>query len=130
MAVPEAKSTTDIPRRRRGALREEAIWGWVLQLPVIIGLLVFVAGPLVFSLVLTFMRWEMFRPATFVGLDNFRRLAADPLVAQSLGNTAYVTLISVPLYMTLALLLALALDQKLRGINIYRVVFFLPSQMP
>jgi ABC-type sugar transport system permease subunit len=69
------------------------MWGWLLQIPLIVGLLVFVAGPLVFSLVLTFMQWEMFRPATFVGLDNFRRLAADPLVAQSLGNTAYVTLI-------------------------------------
>ncbi len=130
MAMPEVNSTTHITRRRGGALREEALWGWLLQIPLIVGLLVFVAGPLIFSLVLTFMSWEMFRPATFVGLDNFRRLAADPLVAQSLGNTAYVTLISVPLYTSLALLLALALDQKLRGINIFRVVFFLPSQMP
>jgi multiple sugar transport system permease protein len=130
MAVQTAKITTHVARRRSGALREEAVWGWLLQLPVLVGLVVFVAGPLVVSLALTFTNWEMLRPATFAGLDNFRTLVDDPLFVQALGNTAYVTLISVPLYMVLGLLLALALDQKLRGINIYRVVFFLPSQMP
>jgi multiple sugar transport system permease protein len=57
-------------------------------------------------------------------------LINDPLFTTALANTAYVTIISVPLYLMLALLLALALNQKMRGINIYRVIFFLPSQMP
>jgi multiple sugar transport system permease protein len=92
--------------------------------------LIFVAGPLLASLVLAFMDWEMLSTPTFTGLDNLNTLVNDPLFVQALGNTAYLTLISVPLYMVLALLLALALDQKLRGIGIYRVIFFLPSQVP
>src|SRR5262249_48559262 len=55
---------------------------------------------------------------------------SDTLFVTALANTAFVTIISVPLYMLLGLMLALALNQKLRGIKIYRVIFFLPSQMP
>jgi multiple sugar transport system permease protein len=76
------------------------------------------------------MNWEIITPASFAGLSNFNTLFADPLFVTALANTAFVTIISVPLYMLLGLLLALALNQKLRGISIYRVIFFLPSQMP
>ena len=117
-------------KRRGGMLREEAVWGWLLQTPLLVGLVVFVAGPLIASFVLAFTDWEMLTPATFVGLDNVHTLINDPLFTKALGNTAYITFISVPLYMLVSLLLALALDQKLRGISIYRVIFFLPSQVP
>jgi multiple sugar transport system permease protein len=130
MATQEAGIVTRVTRRRGGRLREEMIWGWLLQTPVLIGLVVFVAGPLIASFVLAFTDWQMLTPASFVGLDNFNTLVNDPLFLQALGNTAFVTLISVPLYMVLSLLLALALDQKLRGMSIYRVIFFLPSQVP
>ncbi len=119
-----------VARRRGGMLREDAIWGWLLQAPVIAGLAVFVAGPLLASLVLSFMDWPMLTPPSFVGLDNLNTLINDPFFVQAIGNTAFVTVISVPLYMVVGLLLALALDRKLRGISIYRVIFFLPSQLP
>lgn len=116
--------------RTSGARREEALWGWLLQIPNIIGLLVFTAGPLVASLALIFTHWEIITPATFAGSDNIYRLFHDPLFVTALWNTLYVTVISVPLYMVLGLLLALALNQNLRGIGIYRAIFFLPSQLP
>src|SRR5437764_10491688 len=130
MARQEASIMPRVRRRRGGMLREEAAWGWLLQVPVLAGLAVFVAGPLLASLVLASMTWEMMTPPSFTGLDNLNTLINDPLFVQALGNTAYVTLISVPLYMVVGLLLALALDQKLRGIGIYRVIYFLPSQVP
>src|SRR2546423_308214 len=117
-------------RRRGGLLREEAIWGWLLQIPNIVGLLVFAAGPLIASLVMIFMNWQIITPPTYAGLANFNTLFGDPLFVKALYNTVYITVISVPLYMALGLLLALALNQKLRGMAIYRVIFFLPSQMP
>ena len=131
MAVETAGVAARARRRRRGGLvREEALWGWLLQIPNIVGLLVFAAGPLIASLVMVFMHWEIITPPTYAGLDNFKTLFSDPLFAKALYNTVYITVISVPLYMALGLLLALALNQKLRGIAIYRVIFFLPSQMP
>lgn len=118
-------------RQRRGGLRRKAaLWGWGLQIPHLIGLTVFVLGPLLASLGLVFMHWDLISSPSFVGLDNLNTLFSDPLFVTALANTAYVTLISVPLSMLLGLLLALALNQKLRGIAIYRVIFFLPSQLP
>ncbi len=117
-------------KRHGGALREEALWGWLLQIPNILGLAIFFIGPLIASFVMIFTNWEIITPPTFAGLDNFKALLADPLFGVALANTAFVTLIAVPLYMVLGLALALALNQKLRGISIYRVIFFLPSQMP
>jgi multiple sugar transport system permease protein len=131
MALESAGVAARARRRRRGGLlREEAAWGWLLQIPNIVGLLVFAAGPLIASLVMIFMNWQIITPPTYAGLANFNTLVSDPLFAKALYNTVYVTVISVPLYMALGLLLALALNQKLRGMAIYRVIFFLPSQMP
>jgi multiple sugar transport system permease protein len=131
MAVETAGVAARARRRRRGGLlREEALWGWLLQIPNIVGLAVFAAGPLIASFVMVFMHWEIITPPTYAGLDNINTLFGDPLFVKALYNTVYITVISVPLYMVLGLLLALALNQKLRGIAIYRVIFFLPSQMP
>ncbi len=130
MATRTIGVTTQARRRRSGMKREEELWGWLLQIPNIIGLLVFSLGPLVASFALMFMHWEIITPPTFAGLDNLNQLFNDPLFVTALGNTIFVTVISVPLYMALGLLLALALNQKLRGIAIYRAIFFLPSQVP
>ena len=110
MAVETAGVGVRTRRRRRGGLlREEALWGWLLQIPNIIGLLVFAAGPLIASLVMIFMHWQIITPPTYAGLDNFNTLFSDPLFAKALYNTVYITVLSVPLYMALGLLLAKAL---------------------
>src|SRR5437764_12528057 len=98
MARQEASLPARLLRPRGGMIREEAVWGWLLQLPVLAGLAVFVAGPLIASLVLAFMNWEILTPPSFVGLDNVNTLLNDPLFVRAIGNTVYVTLISVPLY--------------------------------
>lgn len=72
----------------------------------------------------------MITPPQFIGLDNVRQLFADPLLATSLWNTAYFTFVSVPLQLILALSLAIALNQGLRGESFYRVVFYVPSITP
>jgi multiple sugar transport system permease protein len=82
------------------------------------------------SLAMSFTDWEIISPPQWIGPSNFQHLLRDPLFYQALSNTAYISFLAVPLQLCLALLIALGLNQRLRGVNFYRTVFFLPSQMP
>src|SRR5438128_2055532 len=110
--------------------RRQALEGYLCILPWLIGFVCFTAGPVLASLGMSFTSWEIIAPPEWIGLENFRHMLVDPLFYQALYNTAYISLLSVPLQLTLALLVALGLNEKLRGVNFYRTVFFLPSQMP
>ncbi len=121
---------SSLHRRRRALLRDEWLWGYLCILPSVLGLLIFVAGPLVASFVMIFLHWEVITPPTPAGFDNFGALIHDPLFFKALYNTAYVTLFSVPLSLLLSLLLALGLNQNLWGTGLYRLIFFVPSLTP
>lgn len=82
------------------------------------------------ALGLSFTEYEIITPPELVGWANFQRVFNDKLFYASLYNTAYISLLSVPLQQLLALALALSLNQKLRGITLFRTIFYLPSQMP
>ncbi len=124
------------PRKGRHSLlgsplqRREAIAGYVSILPWLLGFIGLSLGPIAASLVLTFTKWEIITPATWSGLENFRRLAADPLVRASLWNSLYYTIFSVPLNLAAALCVACLLNVGVKGTNIYRALIYLPSQMP
>jgi multiple sugar transport system permease protein len=119
------------PARRRSSLaRQQAIEGYLCLLPWLIGFVCFTLGPMVGAFALSFAEYDIITPPEFTGLANFHRILKDPLFYRSLSNTAYISLLSVPLQQALALALALALNQRLRGIAIYRTIFYLPSQMP
>jgi len=116
--------------RRRSPLWREAVDGWLFILPWLLGFLFFTAGPMIASAVLSFWEWEILTPPIWVGLANFRQMAVDPLFLLALYNTAYYTLLGVPLYLLAALGMALLLNLPLRGIAVYRTIFFLPSLTP
>ena len=111
---------------------QRAEWrdGWLFAMPFLIGVTVFWIGPMLYSLFLVTQDWDMLGPPQFVGLSNITNAISDPLVSKALYNTAYYTFISVPLQLMIALMLALALNQKLRGQAIYRTVFYLPAITP
>ena len=118
-------------RKRRGSLlRREAIDGYIFILPWIIGFLVFIAGPMVASFLISFMRWEIVTPPAWVGLEQYKRLLSDNRFYLSLYNTAYYVFIGVPLHLLLALLAAMAMNLNLRGIRFYRTIYFIPSITP
>jgi multiple sugar transport system permease protein len=110
--------------------RQEAIAGYIAILPWLLGFVIFSAGPIVASFVLMFMRWEVLTPPTWAGLDNFDRLIHDPLVPATLWNTFFYSILAVPLHLLSALGAALLLNVGVRGTNVYRVLIYLPSQMP
>ncbi|KQV16607.1 carbohydrate ABC transporter permease [Kitasatospora sp. Root107] len=105
--------------------RRDRRWAVVFLAPQLLGLLVFLVGPLGFAIVLSFMEWDGLGDTTWVGLDNFRALLTDPGFGRAVWNTVKIGLITVPGGLVLALLLALALH-GVRGRTAYRVIYFLP----
>jgi multiple sugar transport system permease protein len=105
---------------------KEAFAAFGFLAPNLIGFLVFTSLPVLASLGLSFVHWDLFSPPRFSGLDNFIRLLHDTLLWKYCWNTVYL-MISIPTSMTGSLLLALALNQKLKGIVFFRTVYFLPT---
>jgi len=105
-------------------------WGYIFILPCIIGLVLFHFGPMLFSLFITFTRWDMITPAKFIGLDNFRRLFSEPLMKTSIKVTLYYALLTVPLVTSLTFLIACLMNNKIKGISIFRTIFYIPSIVP
>ena len=128
-----APSTALVARRRRGmsaVQRRDLIDGLLFTSPFIFGVLFLWLGPMLYSIYLVTQNWNLITPPEFVGLGNFERLLRDPLVMKSLRNTVYYTFISVPLQLIVAFTLALMLNQKIRGLAIYRAIYYLPAITP
>ncbi|MBA2470572.1 MAG: sugar ABC transporter permease, partial [Chloroflexia bacterium] len=94
--------------------------------PSLILFLIFRHGPAVFSLVLSLFDWTMVDDPEYVGTQNFQRLANDEVFWRALGNTVKYTLFAVPPDIVIALLLAVLLNQQLRGMKIFRLAYFIP----
>ncbi len=117
--------------------RKEILIAFCFLLPNFIGFLIFTFFPVIASLVLSFLKWEIFTPPQFVGLQNFINLLGfsiknghfipnDPKFWYYLYNTLFLMLI-IPLQVFGSLLAALALNQKIKGVVFFRTLFFLPT---
>jgi multiple sugar transport system permease protein len=113
------------PRARR-----EAITGYLFTAPAVLGFLIWVAGPMLFSAWLSLTEWDLLSPPEFVGLSNYVEMFQDELFWKSLRVTFYYTVISVPLFQALAFAVALLLNAKVRGITVFRTIYYLPSIVP
>lgn len=108
--------------------RPDQRWeAYLFLLPSFLGFLVFVLIPVFVALGLSFFDWSLLSPAQFVGLDNYVfLLTRDPIFRQVLGNTLYFTVTIVPLQLLLGLVIATALNQAVRGLSFYRLIYFMP----
>jgi multiple sugar transport system permease protein len=105
----------------------EAIAAYLFLLPNLVGFLVFTVLAVVASAAISLTNWDLLSAPDFVGLDNYRTLLTnDPLFRRVLVNTAYFTGASVPLAIVISLALALALNQGIRGLPIFRAAYFMP----
>jgi multiple sugar transport system permease protein len=112
-----------------GMARRKMLLAYLFLLPTMLGIFVFTAGPVIVSLGLSFFSWNVIEPAEFAGLSNYQRLVTDPQVWTSFANTAKFVLLAVTLQLTLALLLALGVQQKGMPKSLryfFRTAFFLP----
>ena len=112
-------------------MTREARWGWLLVSPWLLGFMIFMAFPIVMSLLLGFAKWRgvsTLDEATWVGWGNYKQLLFhDERFITSLKVTLYYTIIAVPGGQILALLAALLMNQKVRGIHFFRAAWYLPS---
>jgi multiple sugar transport system permease protein len=102
----------------------------MLLAPFLVGTLLLVALPALLSAVLAFTTYDAITPPVFVGLQNFRLLAADPLTGIALANTFVFILVAVPLRIVGALALALLLQGRRRGAGAYRAAVYVPTVIP
>ena len=99
----------------------------IFLLPSLLGFTLFNVIPIISSLGLAFTEWDLMTPIRFVGLDNFISMFTDdPLFWPSLGRTLLYASMSIPLGIVTSLMLALAMNQPLKGIAIFRVIYFIP----
>lgn len=112
--------------RGGGPLGGDGRWALLFLAPTLIGLTVLSAGPVLATLAISLTKWDLLRAPELIGLDNFVALASDDRFIKALRNTAFYTVVSVPLGMLISLFLALALNQTIRGIAWIRTAYFLP----
>lgn len=99
---------------------------YVFILPTLAGLLVFRLGPVVWSFLLSFQRYNPFQGGVWIGLENYRELLLDKDFHQVFFNTLKFSLLYLPLGVVSSLVLAVLVNNKLRGIVVFRAIYFLP----
>ncbi|WP_138752183.1 carbohydrate ABC transporter permease [Paenibacillus sinopodophylli] len=118
-------------RNKSGLLKMERRWGMLLALPVTLGLLLFAIGPIIASFGFSLTDWQIGGQSSFVGLDNYKTIVTnDPVFTKSLFVTVYYVLATVPVAIIAAFGLAMLLNRKVKGLSIFRTIFFLPSIVP
>lgn len=119
--------TKEIKKSRIKMSTHEAIWGYIFLTPWILGMIFFIGGPIIASLVLAFCKWDLITPPEFVGLDNFIKIMGDPKFWKSLYNTFYYTIFAVPLGIVGSVIVALLMNQKWKSVRLLRTIYYLPS---
>ena len=131
--VPGVRKDQEAARRRSTQRRRE--WrrigtGLAFISPWLIGFLAFQAYPFVASFYYSFRSTTLLRSGDFIGLENYRYMLDDALFWTALKNTLYFVSCSIALGTSASLGLALLLNQRIRGISLYRTIFYLPTIVP
>ncbi|MDQ3005034.1 MAG: sugar ABC transporter permease [Chloroflexota bacterium] len=111
--------------RKMSLARREALAGYAFVVPWLIGFLIFTIGPMLASLYFSFTKYDIVNPPQWVGLDNYQKAFSG--IWKALQVTIYFASLALPLNLILSFLLAILLNQKVPGVNVWRTIFFLPS---
>jgi multiple sugar transport system permease protein len=122
LTLEKARKTSTFRKTRT----REALWGYLFISPNFLIVLVFTIFPVFFSLYMSLTNWNILSQPNFIGLENYREILSDNVARQTLFNTFYFTVVSVPLNVIITLVLAVLLNQKIRGITIFRTAYYLP----
>jgi multiple sugar transport system permease protein len=109
----------------------EAVKGYLFISPWLLGLLAFQAIPLVMVFYFSFTKYSVLSDPEWIGLSNYIKIfTKDDLFLKSIWNTVYIVALSVPLRLIIAFIMALLLNQKVRGLGIFRTIYYLPMIVP
>ena len=106
--------------------RRDAVTGWAMVSPAVLLIGLFGLVPVVWSVLISLQHNDLQTPATWAGLANYRQLADDPVFRDSVRRTLVYTVLFVPTTLVLSLLVAAAINRRIRGITIYRLAVFIP----
>ena len=113
-------------KKRKPIGANETFWGYLFLLPVIIGFIVFTIFPVAMSFYYSLTDYDGVTSPKFIGLQNYIDLFSNGDFGEALWHTIYFTIGTVPLGTLLAILVAVLLNQKIRGLNFYKSSFFIP----
>nr|WP_145949429.1 sugar ABC transporter permease [Paenibacillus sp. Y412MC10] len=118
-------------QKKRRTYRKD-LYGWLFAMPAILGLLIFTLGPMIYSLFMSFTDYTGSNSPAFVGLENYKRMFSgeDQYFYKSLAVTFYFVILSVPTGIIYSFLLAILLNQNVKGKAVFRTIFYLPSIVP
>jgi multiple sugar transport system permease protein len=118
---------SQLNRHTRRLTDRDGFWAFIMLLPNVAGFFVFTLFPVVVSFLLSFTSYDILTPPSFVGLANYQELFLfDKIVGQVVKNTLIYTAVVVPVGMFISLMLALALDKKIKFLRVFRAAFFMP----
>ena len=120
-------------KKKNSIQRRQNIQGYAFIMPWLLGLFLFTLIPMIFSAALSLCNWNIVTGTStikFVGFDNYTRLFADPKFWQSLSVTLKFCLITIPCYQIISLLIAFLLTLDIKGMKVFRLIYFLPSIIP
>lgn len=116
---------------KTGALSKKKLnnylWAYLMIAPLVIGLMIFYIVPFFKSLFYSFTNMGSFGTYTEIGVGNYKKLFSDPNFYLALKNTFVFTIISVPISVLLSIILAVLLNSDIKGLSIYRTIYFLPA---
>jgi len=104
----------------------EAIWGYILIAPGFLFVFAFVLIPVISAFGISFTNWNLINAPKFVGISNYVKIFTDAVAVKTLLNTFYFTFVSVPVSLALSLVLAVLLNQKIRGLTFFRTAYYIP----
>ena len=104
--------------------------GLLFVSPWIVGFAAFQIYPILYSLRLSFTQYSGFGAWLDIGIQNYARLFKDPLFWKAAYNTLYYTALAVPIGVVVAIVLALAMNQRVKEVSAYRAILYLPSILP
>jgi multiple sugar transport system permease protein len=125
----ERRKGVKVVRARRGRhiAWKDILSGYIMIAPLMIGLFIFYLWPVFQTFYFSFTKWGAFGKYKWTGLTNYEHLLHDPDLGRALLNTVVYILLSVPGSLILAILVAVLLNQKIRGVGIYRTLYYLPA---
>ena len=123
--------TTIRPARKGLRPRQrESIAFYLFILPWLLGFVIFTFGPMIASAFLSLTRFSVMSAPTWIGTANYTTMVHTPLFWKSMGNTLFMVALDLPLGLIASLSAAVLLNQKLRGVNVFRAIFYLPVLIP
>jgi multiple sugar transport system permease protein len=104
----------------------QSFWAWVFLMPGILYFTIFLILPLIAAAYVSFTDWDIMTPPKRVGLKNYAELLKNQVIRRAILNTFYYAAVTIPVTITLGLMIALALNRAFFGRTVYRIVYYLP----